>query len=327
MMKTGILLLILSFSSMAQVMWTTINHTPERRSSLSDSLRQIKGDFTFNYFVKYLGSSLSPDMQEGSTFNRFKTGQDAKGDEQDFRGAHQTFQSFKLGYNITNDINLNFTHTFQYDENNDVEYEYVGWDGKTYTDKRTPGNSYNNQRVNLSIKNIINNKTLYLNTNVYYEIPSTEGSQDNEMLYGAGLSTTLGFYSNVPGLSYGLRTMLERDVYPDDEFYPDWCKQAPYSCDGVIPNRRQTTRVGVGSWLGYMVNDDYSISASVDFDWDQDGDQVRTFEFNPNMDDIASFSVNYRVNSNITVAGGVEASITRVELDRTALFGTLNLSL
>ena len=120
MMKTGILLFILSFSSMAQVMWTTINHTPERRSSLSDSLRQIKGDFTFNYFVKYLGSSLSPDMQEGSTFNRFKTGQDAKGDEQDFRGAHQTFQSFKLGYNITNDINLNFTHTFQYDENNDV---------------------------------------------------------------------------------------------------------------------------------------------------------------------------------------------------------------
>lgn len=316
-----------AYAQNQQVMWTTINHTPEHRDSLSEKLQKLKGDFTFNYFAKYLGSSLSPDMQEGSTFNRFKTGQDAKGDAQDFRGAHQTFQSFSLGYNITRDVNLNFTHTFQFDENNDVKYEYVGWDGKTYTDTRTPGNSFNNQRINLNVRNIINNSTLYLNTNFYYELPSTEASQNNEMLYGAGLATTIGFYSKVPGLSYGVRAMFERDVYPDDEFYPDWCKQAPYTCDGVIPNRRQTTRVGTGAFMGYMINDNYTFNASVDFDWDQDGDQVRTTDFNPNMDDIASFSLSYRVNSNINISGGLEASITEIEIERTALFGTLTLNL
>ena len=69
------------------------------------------------------------------------------------------------------------------------------------------------------------------------------------------------------------------------------------------------------------------IHPSVDFDWDQDGDQVRTTDFNPNMDDIASFSLSYRVNSNINISGGLEASITEIEIERTALFGTLTLNL
>jgi hypothetical protein len=320
-------LLLISTLSYSQVMWTEINHTPERRATLEETLQQLKGDFTFNYFVKYLGPSLSPDIQSGSTFNRFKTGQDAKGDAQDYRGAHQTFYSFALGYNITSDINLNFTHTYQYDENNNTEYEYVGWDGNKYTDTRQAGNTYNNQRINLNVRNIINNETLYLNTNFYYEIPSTEVAQNNEMLYGVGFATTLGFYNKTPGLSYGLSFMLERDVYPDDEYYPDWCKQAPYTCDGVIPERRQTLRAGLGPWLGYMLNDKYSLAASINFDWDQDGDQVRTRNFNANMDDLASISLNYNLNRNLTLTGGVEASITEIELERTAIFGALNLRL
>jgi len=318
---------LFSTSAFSQVMWTSINHTPEKRSTLEESLKDLKGNFNFTYFVKYLGPSLSNDMQSGSTFNRFKTGQDAKGDAQDFKGAHQTFNSFTLGYNLTSNINLNFTHTFQYDENNKTEYEYVGWDGKTYKDTRAGGESYNNQRINLNVKNIINNKTLYFNTNFYYEIASTDASIENEMMYGVGMAPTLGFYSSVPGLSYGLTAMIERDVYPDDQYNPDWCKEGTYTCDGVIPEKRQTTRVGFGPWLGYMINDDYSLSASLNFDWDQDGDQVRTTEFNPNMDDIASLSINYNVNSNLRISGGMEASITEIEMERTAIFGALNLSL
>ena len=327
MFRIIIFTLILANTAFAQVMWTQINHTPERRETLEETLKKIKGDFTFQYFAKYLGPSLSPEMQEGSTFNRFKTGQDAKGDEQDFRGAHQTFYSFALGYNLTQNINLNFTHTYQYDENNNVEYEYIGWDGKTYSDTRGAGNTYNNQRVNLNVRNIINNSTLYLNTNFHYEIPSTEVAQNNEMMYGAGFLATLGFYNKVPGLSYGLNFMYERDVYPDDEYYPDWCKQAPYTCDGVIPERRQTSRVGISPWVGYIISDKYSFSGNLQFDWDQDGDQIRTTNFNPNMNDIATMSLNYKLNRIITLSGGVEASITEISLNRTAVFGSLNLNL
>ena len=326
MYKFLFLIFILSSSAFAQqVMWTTINHTPERRSTLSESLQKLKGDFTFNYFAKYLGSSLSPDMQEGSTFNRFKTGQNRDGFDQDFRGAHQTFQSFSLGYNLTKDVNLNFTHTFQYDENNGVEYEYVSWDKKKYTGTRVGGTSFNNQRLNLNVRNIINNEVLYLNTNFHYEHPTTEISEANEMMYGVGFLATIGFYNGTPGLSYGLRAMAERDVYPDDEYYSTpWCAENSDICNST---QMQTTRIGLGTWLGYMINDDYSLSASVDFDWDQDGDQVGSTDFNPNMDDIASMSLNYRLNSNISIAGGVEASVTVPAIDRTAVFGTLNLRL
>lgn len=310
-----------SFTALAQFRADIVAERPE------DKFKQAFSNFTFNYFVKYLGPSLSPDMQDGSTFNRFKTGQDWKGDDTDFTGSEQTFQSFKLGYRLPKGMIVGYGVTFQDDLNEGIQYTSTNLDGSKNTQIREDGRSYNNHRVSLWIPGVYSNNVFFTGTTVYYELPTTDISKQNEMLYGFGVQPSLGFYSNTPGLFYGIRGSLERDVYKDHQYLPDWCKKSGSTCAGVAPTKHQTVRASVSPYLNYQLTDKVLLKSGLTFDWDQDGDQAGTVEFNKNMDDIGNIGAMYLFNNNLNVAAGVEASITNPDIDRTAVYGSLGINI
>ena len=292
-----------------------------------NSFQSVLSDFTFNYYVKFLGPSLSNGLQDGATYNRFETGQDYKGDELDFKGSQQTYQSFKLGYRLPKGMIVSYGVTYQDNLRENVEYSSKNLDGSESVYTREYGRSYNNHRVSLWVPNFAGNNIFFMGASVYYEIPTTEGSKDSDMMYGVGVQPSVGFYSNVPGLSYGLGFSLERDVYPDNEFYPNWCKEPGMTCKGVYTIKNQVLRASVSPYLNYMLTDKVTLKSQLSFDWDQDGDQAETLEFNNNMDDVLSMGASYSFNQHVNISAGVEASISNPHIDRTALFGSLGVGI
>ena len=286
--------------------------------SIGSSLKKAASNFTFDYYVKYLGPGLSGNMQQGSTYNRFNTGQSWDGSEEDFRSSEQIYQSFKLGFRLPRNMIVSYSVTYQDDVKKDIEY-----DGGT----RRYGRSYNDQRLSLWVPDIYSNSLVYLHTSLFYERATTDSSIEKGMQYGVGVQPTLGFYTGVPGLSTGISASIERDVYPDNEFMPDWCKEPGYSCDGVETTKRQTTFIGLSPYVNYSLTDSLTLQAQLAFDWDQDGDQAETLEFNNNMNDTWALGANYRAMKNVSIGFGVEGSLSEPHLDRTAMFGSLGVSI
>lgn len=311
-------LFTLPLCAQAQIKTNITTGSAESRQTVVDSLKKAASNFTFNYFVKYLGPGVSGNMQQGSTYNRFNTGQAWDGSEQDFKSSEQVFQSFKLGYKLPRDMIVSYSVTYQDDVKKGVKY-----DGGT----RSYGRSYNDQRLSLWVPNIYSNSVVYLHTSVFYERPTTEGSQDKGMQYGLGIQPTLGFYTGVPGLSAGISGSIERDVYPDNEFMPEWCQQPGYTCDGVETTKRQTTFIGLSPYVNYSLTDELTLQGQLSFDWDQDGDQADTLEFGNNMNDAWALAANYRAMKNMSLSLGIEGSLSVPHVDRTALFASMGISI
>lgn len=304
------------------------NITTSKALETLDTLKEAASNFTFNYSVKYLGPSLSGDHQEGATYNRFKTGQSVyTGEELDYVASHQTYQAFKLGYRLPNQMALSYSVTYQDDVKKGIRFN----DG---AGEREYGRSYNNHRAALFVPNIVNNNLFYMGTSVYYELPTTEASRDIDMQYGFGIQPSLGFYSNVPGLGYGIGASFERDVYPDNEYankptLTAWCKQNLDICivPKLKPEKRQAVRVSVSPYMNYSLTDKLMLKSQLTFDWDQVGDQAHTTRFNANLDDIYSLGLTYFLSPNVNVSTGVEGSLNVPHIDRTAMFASLGLNI
>lgn len=316
-------MLAASFAANAQFRADIVTERPENK------LKKAMSNFTFNYYAKYLGPSLSNDLKNGATFNRFETGQtNTTRKDLDFRGSEQIYQSFKLGLRLPNNMILSYGVTFQDNLNSNVEYTYTNWDNSQSVYKRVKGRSQNNHRASLWIPGIYSNNLFYIGASVYYERPTTDASQEADMRYGAGIQPSVGFFSSVPGLFYGFGVSLERDFYDEYHRMPDWCKEPGYTCEGVYPIvNRQVFRASVSPYLNYYLSDKVLLKTSLSFDWDQMGNQLGTTKLNNNMDDVASAALSYMFNNNVNVSAGVEASISNPDLDRTALFGTLGLNI
>lgn len=303
-----------SFAASAQMQ----NHINFNTNAIADVAKDVVSKFNFNYYVKYLGPSLSNDMQSGSTYNRFSTGQDWKDDEQDFVDSHQVFQAFKLGYKLSNKFSLNYSVTFQDNINKNIRYT----DSSNSTAIRESGRSHNNQRIGLWASSLYSNNIFFVNSGFFYELPTTDGSKEDELQYAIGIQPNIAFYTSVAGLSYGLNASVEHYAYPDNQFIPEWCS---FNCDDVGNQvRRQKLIVGLSPYVSYILNDKAAIKSSLVFDWDQDGDSN---DFRANLDDIATLGADYKVLKNVTVGAGLEAAITRASLKKTAVVGSLNLSI
>ena len=210
-----ILLIIICFEVKAQVQ-TTINANMTEQTTLE----KVRENILFNYYVQLLGPSLSSDYQNGATFNRFETGQDYKGDNQDYIASQQLYQSFKLGYKIAPLWVLSYSLTFQEDLNKNIRYRLYNKDGTVWKeDTRAQGTSYNNQQVSLFRSNIITNATYFISSSFLVEIPTTKSSIDSKMQYGLAIAPTLGFYSSNPRLAYGIGSYLQRDFYKKNELF------------------------------------------------------------------------------------------------------------
>ena len=277
--------------------------------------REITEKITFNYFSQFLGPSLSPDYQTGATYNRFKTGQDFKGDSLDSTGSHQMFHAVTLGYNLTNDYLVSFGYTFQEDINKDIRYK----DSFGQTAFRRKEVSDNNKRVNLLVRNLINNKNFYVNTNYFYEMSSTINSVFQDMEYGLGIEPSINFKHGNSGFYSGVLLSLQRNYFKNNEIL---------FAGNLYPTRYQTMLVQVNPYLNYQFNDYMTLRTSLMFDWDKRGNQVeRLSEFNANMDNVGRIGMNFLIDYGISAGTFLEFGLEQASLSKTAVGATLNVTL
>ncbi len=316
---TCLFTLPLCFHAQAQISNKISANGQTSSRSFKELLRDaVPSNITFNYYAKYLGPGVSGNLQQGATYNRFSTGQSWDGSEQDFRSSEQIYQSFRLGYKLPRDMIVSYGVTYQDNIRKGIQSD----DGE-----RSYGRSFNNHRVALWVPNIYDNGSVYLGSSFFTELPTTQSSRDKDMQYGLGIQPTLGFYSGVAGLSYGVGASLERVFYPDNEFMPSWCKQPGYSCKGVMTTKRQVLTASITPFMNYSLNDQWTLSSTLSFDWDQDGDQAETLEFGNNMNDAWTVGASYLVLENLNISAGIEGSLTVPHIDRTAMFASMGISI
>lgn len=285
---------------------------------------------SFNYGLTYLGPSLSQDYQDGATYNRFNSGQDYKGDDVDSTGSQQLYHSFSLGYQATKNVKLSYSYTFQDDYNKGIKYETYNSDGSVFSvNERESGLSYNNQRLNAFVTNIYSNNYFFLMSNFFYEMPTTDGSKEDEMLFGLGIQPTIGIYTPITGLYSGIKASVQRDFYKQR----DYVYQEPFigtdgnTYTGTYRNRHQVLKASITGYLGYSINDKTTVQGSVIFDWDQVGDDIDKGIYNKNMDDVLEIDTSYRVSKQINFGGVVQQSINEVTAKKSAVKAYMRLSI
>lgn len=284
--------------------------------------KQLTQLISFNYYAKYLGPSLSGSMPQGSTYNRFSTGQDWKDDKGDHTNSHQIFHALSVGIKLPRYMALQYQMSFQDNLNDNIPYQSKNFDGTYSTYTREKGRSQNNDRISLWVPNIHSNNHFFISSSFFYEMPSSEGSQESQLQYGVGIQPTLGFYSPISWLYYGVSASLERYQYPDNQFVPVWCRVDCHKNSNQV--RRQKAIYSLSPYMGVIINDKLSLRSSLVFDWDQYGDSNRLRE---NLDDIFSLGLNYSLHSKLSVGAGIEGSLETPSPGKSALFANLLISI
>ncbi len=336
-------------SSASAALNTTVSSVKKK-----SGFKKVLSNFKLSYYAMYTGASLGGDYKSGSTYNRFDGGTSQDGKRYDATGSTQLYQSFKVGYKLPKNMAVSYGVTFQRNLTDDVEYEQVGGNKAT----RDNGTSYNNHRISLWVPSVLTGKRASLSFNFFYELPTEKSTNtinesaystkqlnqviaqdstevDMEYKYGIGIQPTLAIYSNVKGLFHGFRASYERYVFPEYvkeyEKLPFWCQRAN-NCNGIQKDKytyqAQGTKMSFGAYANYLLTDKLTLKSSVEFDWDQVGDQVGTLnEWGNNMDNIGNLSTAYKVNKYMGVEAGVNFSLEEAGLDKTAIFGSLSLSI
>ena len=276
------------------------------------TLKKIGTDLNLNYYTQFLGPSLGGDYQSGATYNRFNSGQDYKGDSNDPTGSYQVFHAITIGYQLSLNSKIFYSYSFQDNINKGIEYTVQNENGTESTYYRNKGPSDNNKRMGVNFFNVINNDYVSLSLTPFYEFPSTYGSETSDMNFGLGLIPSLSIKSNIIGLSYGVGAEIQRNFY--DRNQHNDCETCNY------PTRFQTLVVNVTPYLNYQISDLSTFKTSLQFDWDQQGDEVNSTEkFNKNLDDTIKYGFGFNMGSGIATGFYLESALEKASLARTAL--------
>lgn len=327
-----------------------LNYKAKKQSSF----RKVVSNFNFNYFAQYTGRSLSDNYDSGATYNRFDGGTSEDGKKYDATGSTQVYQSFKLGYKLPNNMIVSYGITYQDNMTDDVEYTQLGGSKA----QRNNGRSMNNHRAALWMPSILSNNKGSLSLSLFIEEPTYKSTNtinetamggpsfdkvvatnstevDMEYKGGVGFQPTISIYSKVPGLYHGISASYERYVYPEYtktvKKHPFWCERKS-DCSGIDKDtyeyKAQGAKANFGGYLNYSLNDRVTLKSSVEFDYDQVGDQVGSLsDWGNNMDNIGNLGASYSASRLLTLEGGVNFSLEEASIDKSAIFGSLNLSI
>jgi hypothetical protein len=319
--------------------------TKSEKSLIETTAKKVLSKFSFNYFAKYTGPSLSSDYQEGATYNRFDGGRDFKGQRRDTVGSKQTYQSFTLSYRLPKNMSLSYGITYQDNVQEDIKYK----DSFGQENTRNYGRTFNDHRVSLFVPSIITGSKASLSSSFFYQLPTTQVSKDRQMDYALGIQPVLAINSNVRGLFHGLTASIEKNFYKRGYSYTDtttttktYIKRNPDGSPWVNPDgspmevtetntrinpvNNQGVLANIGGYINYMLTDKVTLKSSIEFDYNQVGEQVGTFnELGNNMDNIGNVGASYRLLSNMTLEAGVNFAIEDPSIEKTAVFTSLDI--
>lgn len=310
--------LLIATHSLYADSYQTIEISAETRNRVKETLKNIK----FNYFAKYLGPSLGSGYDKGQTFDRFNSGQNYTGGNNEPRGANEIYQSFRLGYQFKDFSVLSYGVTFQQDLHEAQGKAYDKNKQQIQTNQYRKGYSDNNHRISYW-RPLYSNKTFFVSASLYYEIPTTKSSKANNMQFGTGVQPTIGFYTSNPNIMTGMNFSLERDFYRDNEidvYFDNGAKSD-------FPTRYQTARFAFSPYFNYALTDKTTLKSSLVFDWDQKGNEAGSMTFNSNMVDIMVLGAGHRFTKNLAADIFVEAALEEMSLNRSAVGASLTLSL
>jgi hypothetical protein len=275
---------------------------------------------SFNYYVEYNGPSLDQsNYQRGATYNRYKTGQDYKGDEKDATGSYLMYNALTIGYQINDTFKVFYGYTFQDDLYSDVKYEVENEDGSTSENTRNKGPSDNNKRLGLNVFNLIDNSYVNFSPTLFYEFPSTYGSESSDMLYGLGIQPTLTIKNNTAGLSYGISGEFQRNYYKKNEYLTTGNNYA---------TRNQTFYAQIQPFLNYKMGEVTTFKSTLMFDWDQQGDEVNNNDvWNKNMHNVGRVGFDFFLGYGITTGTYIEFATEEASLNKTMIGANLNMSI
>lgn len=314
------LFIFLIFFTQSLLAQETVHNNISVITKKNDIFDKISNNILASYYLRYLGPSLSNNYQNGATYNRFETGQDFKGDDNDHTGSQQVYQAFKIGTKLPRNMTLSYGYTFQHNLYKGIKYETYNKDGSVFAVyEREQGYSANNHQISLFVPSIINNRNFFYSVQIVYERPTTESSRDKEMLFGFGLNNTIGLYQKDPRLQFGFSVNAQRDFYNRRQFYE--------SCGSATCfYKRQLLRVSIGPYFNYRLAEKWQFKSSVIFDWDQQGEQIGGTQFNNNMDNVAEAGLQYQISRNLSVKGGLILALNQASPERNASFFDLSLN-
>jgi hypothetical protein len=299
----------------------TINYTPEKK----DTWTKIKEKTRVGYFLNLSGPTLGG-KSNSQTFSRFNSGKDEYGFDRDANDNLSYFHSLSLSYQALDNMSVGYSKAFV---KNLTEGATYNWKSKnidgSYSENESEvgtGEFQLNDRINFFFSNIVQGKNYNIGLGLSYEFASNEISRENGMQFGLVLSPSINFNTSVPGLYYGVVTKLQRDFY-------DQNKKVSKSCENCTPTvtEYRTVTTSIGPYISYFLDDKWSLRGSMDFDWDQSGDQTGTTEFGENMNDIMQAGVGYRINSKINTSGYLESVVGNTRMDNTKVGLTLGISI
>ena len=286
------------------------------KKTLSDSTRKffkdLGNDLSFNYSAQFSGPSLSPDYQGGAGYNRFKSGRDAFNiRELDPTGSYQVFHALTIGYQLNSKVKLYYGFTFQDDINGNIRFQRNNVDGSTQEFTRSVGVSANDKRLGATFFSIINNDYINFSLSTFYEFASTATSRSNNKHFGLGLSPVLSFKPENKKLNYGFFTEFIRSFYSQNEFRV---------CDLCFVTRVQTVLINITPYLTYKLGEISTFKSSLNFDWDQRGNQTDNLkEFNNNLDNTLRVGIDYNIAFGINAGYFLEAAINDPDIEKTTL--------
>jgi len=142
------------------------------------------------------------------------------------------------------------------------------------------------------------------------ELPTTPGSRNDELKFGAVISQSLVFALPPSRFTAGWTTQFIRYRYARATLPPPFV--------GGLPTPLQTTLITMGPYANFQLAPQWQIASVVSFDWDQRGNETDTTELNNNLPDRARLALNYFFQTApFTHVGVYTQALTKPTLDTT----------
>ncbi len=274
-------------------------------------LKQASKNISVGYFMSLNGPTLGG-RASNETYNRFNSGFDINGNENDPTAPLGMFHSLSLSYKFKNGVSIGSGYVFDTKLNKDTTYTYKNFRGETVRAKSSTEVGRYNARINFFIPSIYNSRRFSVSSAANIELPTTQNAKFNEMKYGLILAPTVVVKTKNPKVYTGVNFNLQRNFYQENER------------NGI---KLQTLLLSTGPFFNYSLAEKWTLKTSMNFDWDQRGDEVGSSKLNKNMDDIVEAGIKYKFNRHFNTTVMLLSPINKIEAEFITSYLNISLSI